>query len=181
MSSPTKDTNPKDALGCKKPPMSTVPCPVLFEIGAAMLEGAAKYRRHNYRVSGVRMSVYYDAALRHLMAWWEGEDIDPESGLHHVSKAIAGLVVLRDAMMNDMVSDDRPPCAKAGWLAKVQDQVSDLLRRHPHPLAPYTREEVERPSDRAFSEEARRIAARIRREDAAYEEDFDLEQQDEGR
>ena len=62
----TKPTNPKDAIGIKKVPFSTVPARVIAEIGLAMLEGAAKYGRHNYRVSGVRASVYYDAAMRHI-------------------------------------------------------------------------------------------------------------------
>lgn len=89
--------------------MSTVPGNVMAEVGVAMLEGATKYGRHNYRVAGVRSSVYYDAVMRHLIAWWEGEDIDPDSKLSHVTKAITSLVVLRDAMMQGMATDDRPP------------------------------------------------------------------------
>ena len=104
-----KPTNPKDAVGIRKAPMSTVPANVIAEVGVAMLEGAAKYGRHNYRCAGVRASVYYDGVMRHLMAWWEGEDIDPDSGLSHVTKAITSLVVLRDAMMQGMCTDDRPP------------------------------------------------------------------------
>jgi hypothetical protein len=137
----TKDTNPKDALGCKKPPLSVIPCPVLYEIGAGMLEGACKYRRHNYRIAGVRMSVYYDATMRHLMAWWEGEDVDPDSGMNHIAKAITSLIVLRDAMMNDMVTDDRPPPPKADWLNKIQGLVDNVLARHPEPLPPYVKDE----------------------------------------
>ena len=133
----TKDANPKDAVGSRKPPLSTIPCPVLFEVGAALLEGAAKYRRHNYRVAGVRMSVYYDAAMRHLMRWWEGEDMDPDSGIHHVSKAIAGLIVIRDAMMQGNVHDDRPPSSGV-WMPEIQAQVDDVLSRFPNPLPPYT-------------------------------------------
>lgn len=107
-----KQTNPKDLVGVRKAPMSTVPANVLAEVGVAMLEGASKYGRHNYRVAGVRASVYYDGTLRHLMSWWEGEDIDPDSGLSHITKAITSLVVLRDAMMQDMCTDDRPPSSK---------------------------------------------------------------------
>lgn len=133
----TKDTNPKDAVGSSKPPLSTIPCPVLFEIGAAMLEGACKYRRHNYRVAGVRSSIYYDAAMRHLMRWWEGEDVDPDSGVSHISKALAGLIVLRDAQMRGMVYDDRPP-ATHGWFPAIEQAVKDVLARFPNPLPPYT-------------------------------------------
>ena len=94
-----KDTNPKDAIGISKAPLSTVSAAVLMEVGVAMLEGASKYGRHNYRAAGVRASVYYDALMRHAMAWWEGEDLDPDSGMSHITKAITTLVVLRDASM----------------------------------------------------------------------------------
>lgn len=105
----TKPSNPKDIVGIKKVPMSAVSAPVMAEIGVAMLEGAAKYGRHNYRAVGVRSSVYYDSTMRHLMAWWEGEDVDADSGMSHVTKAITSLVVLRDAMIQGMCTDDRPP------------------------------------------------------------------------
>lgn len=134
----TKDTNPKDAIGSVKPPLSTIPCPVLFEIGAGMLEGACKYRRHNYRVAGVRTSIYYDAAMRHLMRFWEGEDIDPDSGLPHISKAIASLIVLRDSQMIGNVVDDRPPASNPNWFEEAEQRAKDLLARFPNPLPPFT-------------------------------------------
>lgn len=134
----TKETNPKDALGCKKPPMSTVPGPVLYELGAAMLEGACKYGRHNYRVIGVRASIYFDAAFRHLMDWWEGEDLDPDSGLPHLAKAMACLAILRDADIRDMLQDDRPPASPASWMVEMQARIDDILKRYPEPLPPYT-------------------------------------------
>lgn len=138
----TKDTNPKDSIGLRKPPLSTLPMPVLFEVAAAMLEGACKYRRHNYRVAGVRASVYFDAAMRHLMAWWEGQDIDPDSGIHHVTKAVAGLLVLRDAQMHGtLANDDRPPSPQEDWMNEIQARVDDVLARYPEPLPPYTKED----------------------------------------
>lgn len=132
----TKPTNPKDAFGIRKAPLSTIPAPVLMELGVAMQEGAAKYGRHNYRTLGVRGSVYYDAAMRHLMAWWEGEDIDPDSGLSHVTKAIASLAVLRDAMMQDKFNDDRPPCAKP-WLPDLNARSEALFAKYPEPKMPH--------------------------------------------
>lgn len=110
MTTTTKESNPKDIVGVRKAPMSTVSATVMAEVGVAMLEGAAKYGRHNYRAVGVRASVYYDALMRHMFAWWDaGEDLDPDSGLSHITKAIAGLMVFRDAMINDKWVDDRPP------------------------------------------------------------------------
>lgn len=129
-----KATNPKDCVGTKKVPFSTVPSNVTAEVGLAMLEGARKYGRHNYRVSGVSASVYYDAALRHLAQWWEGEDIDKDSGLPHVVKAIACLYVLRDAESQSMLTDDRPPVSKNlyRWMSKLNDKAEGLVNKYPN-------------------------------------------------
>jgi hypothetical protein len=103
-----KKTNPKDACGIKKVPLSGMPANVLLEAGLVKLHGDLKYGRFNWREAGVRGSVYYDAAFRHLAAWYEGEDEDPESGLHHIAHAITGLAVLRDSIMRGNWIDDRP-------------------------------------------------------------------------
>lgn len=125
----TKPTNPKDAIGVRKVPMSAVPAGVLMDLALALLEGAAKYGRHNYRAMGVRSSVYYDAAVGHLMDWWEGEDVDPDSGLSHVTKAIASLVVLRDAMLQNKLTDDRPPRSLV-FKRDFNDTAASIIDRH---------------------------------------------------
>lgn len=136
----SKDTNPKDSVGVKKVPMSTVPTQVIMEVGLAMLEGARKYGRHNYRVAGVRSSVYYDALQRHINQWWEGEDVDPESGLNHITKAISTLVVLRDAMLNDKLTDDRPPSVKnQDWVRDYNKKAEEIISKYPNALSAYVR------------------------------------------
>jgi len=135
----TKSSNPKDKIGIEKTPMSVLPAQVLMECGLGLFEGDRKYGRSNYRVAGVRYSVYYDAALRHLMQFWEGEDLDPDSGLSHVTKAITGLMVLRDAMMNDMVTDDRPPKVKnKDWMKDYNEKAKEIIAKYPDPVEPYT-------------------------------------------
>lgn len=134
-----KPSNPKDAVGVSKVPLSTVPCLVLLEVGLAMLEGAQKYGRHNYRADGVRASVYFDALMRHMMAWWEGEDIDPDSALSHVTKAIASLIVLRDSMMNGNWTDDRPQrlSVPVGTLmAQMNESAAALVERYQNSITP---------------------------------------------
>lgn len=134
-----KDTNPKDAIGISKFPMSTIPLQVLGELGIAMLEGSLKYGRSNYRVAGIRASVYFDALMRHALAWWEGQDIDPDSGLSHITKAIATLVVMRDAMLNEKWNDDRPPkVMNQDWMVELNKKTKSLLVKYPDPVAPYT-------------------------------------------
>jgi hypothetical protein len=133
----TKETNPKDAVGTKKVPMSCVPLPPLLEVAVAMQEGGRKYGRHNYRKAGVRGSVYFDAAMRHLFAWFEGEDLDPDSGISHVSKAVATLMVLRDAQIRGNWEDDRPP--RTCDIVKIANLLSEkVVTRYPDAKAPIT-------------------------------------------
>lgn len=133
-----KDTNPKDAIGIAKVPFSTVPAQVIAEVGLAMMEGALKYGRHNYRTAGVRASVYYDAALRHLMAWYEGQDIDPDSGLPHVVKAMACLAVLRDSQIQGNWVDDRPPKTPGDWVKELNAKAEALLGKYPDAVPAHT-------------------------------------------
>jgi hypothetical protein len=141
ISKTTKPSNPKEGVGIRKwRQFTTIPLTVMSEIGAALLEGALKYGRHNYRVAGVRASVYVDAAIGHIAQFWEGEDIDQDSGIHHVSKAIASLVVLRDAMIQDVLNDDRPPPAQLDKVrSELGETVNRLLDKYPTPTPPFTK------------------------------------------
>lgn len=126
----TKDSNPKDGIGSRRAPISTLPIRVLWRVGLAMLEGAVKYGKFNYRAVGVRASVYFDAAVgRHLFSWWEGQDIDPDSGMHHIDKAIAGLMVLRDSMLQGNWTDDRPPSQDVD-MSELNELASALIDQH---------------------------------------------------
>jgi hypothetical protein len=112
---------------------------VLLEIGLGMLDGGCKYGPFNYRAAGVRASVYYDAAMRHLMAFWEGEDIDPDSGLPHIVKAMTTLTVLRDSQIMGNWVDDRPPQVPGGaGVAALNKLAAAIIDRCPHPVAPFT-------------------------------------------
>lgn len=134
----TKESNPKDSVGSRKAPMHVVPMRVMAEVGLALQEGALKYRSYNYRVAGVRASVYFDALFRHMGAWWEGEDLDKDSGLSHVTKAISALVVLRDAMIGGMWTDDRPPKGNVDY-AELNKKASALVDRYAYlNCKPYT-------------------------------------------
>ncbi len=133
-----KPSNPKDALGIKKVPLHTVPSKPLLEVALAMMEGSRKYGSHNYREIGVRMSTYYDAAMRHLISWWEGEDIDPDSGVHHLIKAIASLFVVRDGMFMGNCVDDRPIRYPSGInMDEFNEAAAKLISTYPECAEPF--------------------------------------------
>ena len=125
-----KPTNPKDALGSGRVPMSLFPDTVVALGSMAFLEGALKYGRYNWRDAGVRASIYADAAKRHMADWWNGEDVDPDSGLHHLVKALACIAILIDADVCDKFVDDRPTGAPFAELIKeLTPMVAELKER----------------------------------------------------
>ena len=68
--------------------------------------GARKYAAHNYRL-GMAWSRLLGAALRHLLAWGRGEDLDKESGLPHLAHAGCCVLMLLDAQIQGIGQDDR--------------------------------------------------------------------------
>ena len=141
-----KPSNPKDAMSFKKVPLlSLLPLGVISRVALGMLEGALKYSRHNYRIAGVRASVYVDATMRHLSSFWEGQDLDPDSkvGLHHIDKAIASLFVLRDSMLQQNWTDDRPPKSDDKWLSDADAMATKLVEQFPNPPAPCTQKLID--------------------------------------
>lgn len=65
----------------------------IAEVLGLMNYDLKKYPPNNWR-KGLPYSKYYAALRRHLLAWWTGEDIDPESGLPHLHHALCNLSFL---------------------------------------------------------------------------------------
>lgn len=107
----TKPTNPKDAIGSGKLPLSLVPDIIRIYAAMAFAEGDHKYRGFNWRVAGVRHSIYWDALSRHLMRYQAGEDCDPATGVPHLASALACIGIILDAQLVGKLTDDRPPSA----------------------------------------------------------------------
>jgi hypothetical protein len=126
-----KPTNPKDAIGADKIPMHLWPTTATALGSMALLDGALKYGRSNYRAIGVRASIYYDALIRHLHKWFEGEDIDPDSGLPHLAHVLACAGILVDAQAAGKLTDDR--AFHGGYLNLVEEitpLVAESKERH---------------------------------------------------
>lgn len=71
-----------------------------------MMKGAVKYAPWNWR-KGMPWSQPYNALQRHLDAWMEGEDLDPDSGENHLDHAICELLFLRMFVIERPGNDDR--------------------------------------------------------------------------
>lgn len=126
-----KPTNPKDAIATNKLPLHLWPETASAYGAMGFLDGALKYGRTNWRHAGVRASIYYDAARRHLAAWFEGEDIDPQSGVPHLGHALACIAILVDAKEAGKLNDDRAyPGGYAGLPQRFESLVAALRAKH---------------------------------------------------
>lgn len=123
----SKPTNPKDAIGTSKLNIGLVPDTAIAAAALAFTEGALKYGRFNWRIAGVRASIYNDALRRHLAAWWNGEDSDPVTGVPHLASVIACASILLDSSLCGKLTDDRPPSAPVGdYVRGLEQKTKDL-------------------------------------------------------
>lgn len=112
-------TNPKDLIGVKKVQLNLVPPSSIIYQALAMEDGAKKYGPYNWRENKVIASIYVAAALRHLQAWYDGEEVAADSQKPHLAHALACLGIIVDAKETGNLVDDRPkPGAASQLIAK---------------------------------------------------------------
>lgn len=75
----------------KKPPIALIPSEVIEDVSKVFGFGKNKYGYNNWRKDAKKFGWdrHYSSIQRHLNAFWKGEDLDPESGLHHLLHAIS--------------------------------------------------------------------------------------------
>jgi len=130
-SSELKPSNPKDMIGSDKIPLHLWPTTASILGALALLDGASKYGRQNFRAVGVRASIYVDAAMRHLNAWFEGEDNDPDSGIPHLGHALACVAILIEATAAGNMTDDRAYKTNyREWINKLTPLVKQIKKNH---------------------------------------------------
>ena len=108
--------NPKDLIGDTKPSLRAIPWVAVYEMGKAMMDGMRKYGLFNWREQPVRSDVYIDAALRHITAWSDGEDVASDSNVHHLGHVMACCAIIIDAERSGTLQDTRSEYS--GMLAK---------------------------------------------------------------
>jgi hypothetical protein len=77
-----------------KPRWSLLPKGAVASIVDVLEFGAKKYAENNWQLVPDGKTRYYDAAMRHLEAWHNGELNDPETGLPHLAHAGCCLMFL---------------------------------------------------------------------------------------
>lgn len=78
----------------------------LLELAKVAGFGAEKYDRSNY-LKGYDWSLSFDAAMRHLLEFWKGNDMDSESKLSHAAHAAWQCLALVSFQLHGVGTDDR--------------------------------------------------------------------------
>lgn len=117
----TGGVNPKDLIGVTKPRLSLVPPVSQLYIAMGLQDGAKKYGPYNWRQKPVKMSIYLEAKMRHLLALADGEDDAADSGWPHLAHDMACSAIITDAAHvpgGRCLVDDRP--VKGGAAALIE-------------------------------------------------------------
>jgi hypothetical protein len=99
--------NPKEAAGRAKTPLHLIPTVFSKQVSLALDWGGQRYSHWNWRDAGVNATTYIGAMRRHLDAWQDGEDMDPDSGLPHIAHIAASCAIILDAERVGKLNDDR--------------------------------------------------------------------------
>ena len=87
---PHQDPTNKGKVGLRfnqgKLPMYLIPVSWIKGLAEVMAFGSKKYADRNWEL-GMDWSICYSCAMRHMLAWWGGEQCDQESGIHHLLHA----------------------------------------------------------------------------------------------
>lgn len=83
-----------------------LPWQALEPVARVIQAGAVKYGEYNW-MSGFAYSRCFAAVMRHLWAWFLGEDRDPETRESHLAHAVCTLLFLLDFEARKAGQDDR--------------------------------------------------------------------------
>lgn len=73
---------------------SLLPSGTVNQVVQVLEFGSKKYADNNWQKVENSRTRYYDAAMRHIDAWFNGDLKDAETGLHHLAHAICCLMFL---------------------------------------------------------------------------------------
>lgn len=83
-----------------------VPPDGLEEVVAVYTNGAEKYAARNWE-KGMSWGRVFGSMMRHSWKFWRGEDVDKESGRHHMAHAAWNAITLLVYSMRKVGTDDR--------------------------------------------------------------------------
>ena len=91
----------------KKPRMELLPPKAIVEVAKVLTFGATKYSPDNWKLLENLQTRYSGAALRHIFATMDGEELDPETEYYHEAHAICCLLFKLEAKLEARSKEKR--------------------------------------------------------------------------
>lgn len=85
---------------------SLLPLDAMREVVRVLMGGANKYAPNNWIHVEDARDRYFDAAIRHLTDWHDGERNDKEWGLHHLAHASCCTIFLLALSLRGLIDSD---------------------------------------------------------------------------
>lgn len=93
--------------GVKPARFDLIPARPLWQVAEVYGKGADKYADRNWE-RGYEWSKSYGAMQRHVNLFWQGQDLDEESGLPHLAHAVFHCLAMLEWAATHTEFDDRP-------------------------------------------------------------------------
>lgn len=90
-----------------KPPLANLPPAGIAAVARVQAYGHRKYKDFNNYRRGMEVSRQLSCAMRHIMAYMDGESLDPESGETHLAHAACRLLFVIQNERDGVLIDDR--------------------------------------------------------------------------
>jgi len=91
--------------------MDQIPPLAMEAVSQVFGYGAKKYGEHNWArySTSWKWGQMIGSMLRHIFAWMRRENLDPESGMHHLAHAGCNVMMLLELILTSQGKDDRNP------------------------------------------------------------------------
>ncbi len=90
-----------------KPPLANLPSAGIREVAMVQAYGHKKYKDFNNYRKGMEASRQASCAMRHIMDFMDGQDVDSESGRSHLAHAACRLLFMLQNINDGVLIDDR--------------------------------------------------------------------------
>jgi hypothetical protein len=112
-----------------KPKLELIPMGAYRLAAEIMTAGANKYNENNW--TGLKASRIIGAGFRHLNYYLCGQDLDTDSGQHHLGHFLANLIMLHHILSNFPEQDDRRHIIPYPPAENIDRHIYRESRKHP--------------------------------------------------
>ncbi len=104
-----------------------IPAEPLIALAEHYGKGAQKYDANNWR-KGYEWSSSFSAMMRHAWLFWNGEDIDPETGSHHLTAVAWHAFAMQEWTKTHPEMDDRSKSESEHLQPEKSIEIDEMIK-----------------------------------------------------